>query len=175
MSQLFSPLTIRDITLNNRIVVSPMCQYSAHDGMADDWHLVNLGSRAVGGAGLIFTEATAVSAEGGISPSDLGIWKDEHIEGLRRIVKFVRAQGSEIGIQLAHAGRKGSTFEPWNGSGSVKKGGWPVVGPSAIAFQENYGIPAALTVEGIGRIVEDFRAAAHRSMLGGFKGGGRPL
>jgi 2,4-dienoyl-CoA reductase-like NADH-dependent reductase (Old Yellow Enzyme family) len=146
-----------------------MCQYSAHDGMADDWHLVNLGSRAVGGAGLVFTEATAVSAEGRISPSDLGIWKDEHIEGLRRIVKFVRAQGSEIGIQLAHAGRKGSTFEPWNGSGLVKKGGWPIVGPSAIAFQENYGIPVELTAEGIRHIVEDFRTAAHRAMLAGFK------
>lgn len=146
-----------------------MCQYSAHDGMADDWHLVNLGSRAVGGAGLVFTEATAVSAEGRISPSDLGIWKDEHIEGLRRIVKFVRAQGSEIGIQLAHAGRKGSTTEPWNGSGLVKKGGWPVVGPSAIAFRENYGIPVELTAEGIRHIVEEFRMAAHRAMLAGFK------
>ncbi len=146
-----------------------MCQYSAYDGMADDWHLVNLGSRAVGGAGLVFTEATAVSAEGRISPSDLGIWKDEHIEGLRRIVKFVRAQGSEIGIQLAHAGRKGSTFEPWNGSGLVKKGGWPIVGPSAIAFQENYGMPVELTVEGIHHIVEEFRTAAHRAMLAGFK------
>jgi len=113
MSQLFTPLTIRDITFNNRIVVSPMCQYSSHDGMAGEWHLVHLGSRAIGGAGLIFTEATAVSPEGRISPSDLGIWKDEHIEGLRRIVKFVRAQGSEIGIQLAHAGRKASVREPW--------------------------------------------------------------
>src|ERR1700722_17514410 len=157
MSKLFSSLQIRDIIFGNRIVVSPMCQYSAHDGMAGEWHLVHLGSRAVGGAGLIITEATAVSPEGRISPSDLGIWKDEHIEGLRRIVKFVRAQGSEIGIQLAHAGRKGSTFEPWNGSGLVKKGGWPIVGPSAIAFQENYGIPVELTAEGIRHIVEDFR------------------
>src|ERR1700719_3971817 len=132
MSYLFTPLAIRDITLGNRIVVSPMCQYSANDGMAGDWHLVNLGSRAVGGAGLIFTEATAVSAEGRISPSDLGIWKDEHIEGLRRIVKFVRAQGSEIGIQLAHAGRKGSTLEPWVGGKLVSRGGWQPVAPSAI-------------------------------------------
>jgi 2,4-dienoyl-CoA reductase-like NADH-dependent reductase (Old Yellow Enzyme family) len=169
MSQLFTPLTIRDVTLNNRIVVSPMCQYSANDGMAGDWHLVNLGSRAVGGAGLIFTEATAVSAEGRISPSDLGIWKDEHIEGLRRIVKFVRAQGSEIGIQLAHAGRKGSTLEPWNGSGLVKTGGWPIVAPSAIPFQENYGMPVELTKEGIRKVVEDFRVAARRAMLAGFK------
>ncbi|HXB07986.1 MAG TPA: hypothetical protein VNW04_12735, partial [Puia sp.] len=116
MSQLFSPLTIRDIILGNRIGVSPMCQYSSHDGMAGDWHLVHLGSRAVGGAGLVFTEATAVSPEGRISPNDLGIWKDEQIDGLRRIVKFVRAQGSEIGIQLAHAGRKASVREPWNGN-----------------------------------------------------------
>src|ERR1700727_865742 len=124
MSQLFTPLTIRDISLSNRIVVSPMCQYSAHDGMSDDWHLVHLGTRAVGGAGLIFTEATAVAAEGRISPADLGIWKDEHIEGLRRIVKFVRAEGSEIGIQLAHAGRKASVREPWNGGQLVSAGGW---------------------------------------------------
>jgi 2,4-dienoyl-CoA reductase-like NADH-dependent reductase (Old Yellow Enzyme family) len=169
MSQLFTPLTIRDITFNNRIVVSPMCQYSSHDGMAGEWHLVHLGSRAIGGAGLIFTEATAVSPEGRISPSDLGIWKDEHIEGLRRIVKFVRAQGSEIGIQLAHAGRKGSTAEPWNGGKLVPTGGWQPVGPSAIAFGEGYGIPAALDAEGIHKVVEDFKAAARRAMLAGFK------
>jgi 2,4-dienoyl-CoA reductase-like NADH-dependent reductase (Old Yellow Enzyme family) len=169
MSQLFTPLTIRDITFNNRIVVSPMCQYSSHDGMAGEWHLVHLGSRAIGGAGLIFTEATAVSPEGRISPSDLGIWKDEHIEALRRIVKFVRAQGSEIGIQLAHAGRKGSTAEPWNGGKLVSAGGWQPVGPSAIAFGEGYGIPAALDAEGIHKVVEDFKAAARRAMLAGFK------
>src|SRR6201996_9098852 len=132
MSKLFTPLQIRDIIFGNRIVMSPMCQYSSQDGFSNDWHLVHLGSRAVGGAGLIFTEATAVSPEGRISPSDLGIWKDEHIEGLRRIVKFVRAQGAEIGIQLAHAGRKGSTREPWNGGGKVAEeaGGWKVVAPS---------------------------------------------
>lgn len=171
MSQLFSPLTIRDIILGNRIVVSPMCQYSSHDGMAGDWHLVHLGSRAVGGAGLVFTEAAAVSPEGRISPFDLGIWKDEHIEGLRRIVKFVRAQGSEIGIQLAHAGRKASVTEPWNGNRLLKEGegGWTVVAPSAIAFSESYALPAALTVEGIRKIVENFKAAARRAMLAGFK------
>jgi 2,4-dienoyl-CoA reductase-like NADH-dependent reductase (Old Yellow Enzyme family) len=169
MSQLFTPLTIRDITFNNRIVVSPMCQYSSQDGMAGEWHLVHLGSRAIGGAGLIITEATAVSPEGRISPSDLGIWKDEHIEGLRRIVKFVRAQGSEIGVQLAHAGRKGSTAEPWNGGKLVSAGGWQPVGPSAIAFGEGYGIPAALDAEGIRKVVEDFKAAARRAMLAGFK------
>src|ERR1700744_1598745 len=144
MSKLFTPLQIRDIVFGNRIVVSPMCQYSAHDGVADDWHLVHLGSRAVGGAGLIFTEAAAVSPEGRISPHDLGIWKDEHIEGLRRIVKFVRAQGSEIGIQLAHAGRKASVSEPWNGGKLVSADGWQPVGPSAIAFGEGYGTPEAL-------------------------------
>src|SRR5580704_9206609 len=158
MSQLFTPLWIRDISFNNRIVVSPMCQYSSRDGMADDWHLVHLGSRAVGGAGLIFTEAAAVSPEGRISPSDLGIWKDEHIEGLRRIVKFVRGQGSEIGIQLAHAGRKASVREPWNGNKLVKEeeGGWQMVAPSAIPFNEHYGMPVALTAKGIRQVIEDF-------------------
>jgi 2,4-dienoyl-CoA reductase-like NADH-dependent reductase (Old Yellow Enzyme family) len=171
MSQLFTPLTIRDIILGNRIVVSPMCQYTAIDGMSNDWHLVHLGSRAVGGAGLVFTEATAVSPEGRISPHDLGIWKDEQIEGLRRIVKFVRAQGSEIGVQLAHAGRKGSTRVPWSGSGLVAadKGGWNVVAPSALAFDKGYPQPLELTKEGIGKVVADFKAAARRAMLAGFK------
>jgi 2,4-dienoyl-CoA reductase-like NADH-dependent reductase (Old Yellow Enzyme family) len=169
MSQLFTPLLIRDIAFSNRIVVSPMCQYSSRDGMTDDWHLVHLGSRAVGGAGLIFTEATAVSPEGRISPADLGIWKDEHIDGLRKIVKFVRGQGSEIGIQLAHAGRKGSTAEPWNGGKLVKQGAWQPVAPSAIAFDEGYAEPAELTTEGIAKVIEDFRSAARRAMKAGFK------
>lgn len=171
MSYLFTPLGLRDIYLKNRIVVSPMCQYSAVDGFSNDWHLVHLGSRAVGGAGLIFTEATAVSPEGRISPQDLGIWKDEHIAGLRKIVQFVRGQGSEIGIQLAHAGRKGSTPAPWNGHAVIpqNEGGWPVVAPSAVPFNEHYGMPVALTTEGIRQVVADFRAAAHRSMLAGFK------
>jgi 2,4-dienoyl-CoA reductase-like NADH-dependent reductase (Old Yellow Enzyme family) len=169
MSQLFTPLLIRDISFNNRIVVSPMCQYSSRDGMADDWHLVHLGSRAVGGAGLVFTEATAVLPEGRISPVDLGIWKDEHIDGLRRIVKFVRSQGSEIGIQLAHAGRKGSVAEPWNGGKLVKQGAWTPVAPSAIAFDEDYAVPAELTPEGIAEVIEAFKAAARRAMKAGFK------
>ena len=169
MSQLFTPLTIRDISVSNRIVVSPMCQYSAHDGMSDDWHLVHLGTRAVGGAGLIFTEATAVTAEGRISPGDLGIWKDEHIEGLRRIVKFVRAQGSEIGIQLAHAGRKGSVHEPWNGGKLLSRGGWQTVAPSAIPFDEGYAMPEELSPAGIRQVIGDFSAAARRAMLAGFK------
>jgi len=148
-----------------------MCQYSAHDGMAGDWHLVHLGSRAVGGAGLVFTEATAVSPEGRISPQDLGIWKDEHIDGLRRIVKFVRAQGSEIGMQLAHAGRKASVREPWNGNKLVPEhaGGWTVVAPSPMPFNEGYAQPVELTAEGIRKVVGDFKAAARRAMLAGFK------
>jgi 2,4-dienoyl-CoA reductase-like NADH-dependent reductase (Old Yellow Enzyme family) len=169
MSQLFTPLRIRDISFNNRIVVSPMCQYSSHDGMSEDWHLVHLGSRAVGGAGLIFTEATAVSPEGRISPFDLGIWKDEHIDGLRKIVKFVRGQGSEIGIQLAHAGRKASVAEPWNGGKLVKQGAWQPVAPSPIIFSEGYAEPAELTPEGIGKVIGDFGAAARRAMKAGFK------
>jgi 2,4-dienoyl-CoA reductase-like NADH-dependent reductase (Old Yellow Enzyme family) len=169
MSQLFTPLSIRDISFSNRIVVSPMCQYSSIDGMADDWHLVQLGSRAVGGAGLIFTEATAVSPEGRISPADLGIWKDEHLPGLRKIVKFVRGQGSEIGIQLAHSGRKGSTAEPWNGGKVVKRNAWQPVAPSAITFDEGYAEPAELTADGIGKVIADFKAAARRAMLAGFK------
>ncbi|HET6256922.1 MAG TPA: NADPH dehydrogenase NamA [Puia sp.] len=169
MSQLFNSLLIRDISFNNRIVVSPMCQYSSRDGMADDWHLVHLGSRAVGGAGLVFTEATAVSPEGRISPADLGIWKDEHIDGLRRIVKFVRSQGSEIGIQLAHAGRKASVAEPWNGGKLVRQGAWKPVAPSAIAFDEGYAEPAELTSEGIAQVVDEFKAAARRAMKAGFK------
>ena len=157
--------------LGNRIVVSPMCQYSARDGMAGDWHLVHLGSRAVGGAGLILTEATAVSPEGRISPFDLGIWKDDHIAGLQKIVKFVRSQGSEIGIQLAHAGRKASMSEPWNGSKLIpeKEGGWQMVAPSPIPFNEYYGEPVELTPAGIGQVVADFRAAARRAMLAGFR------
>src|SRR5580692_10637606 len=171
MSQLFTPLEIRDIVLGNRIVVSPMCQYSSHDGMAGDWHLVHLGSRAVGGAGLVFTEATAVSPEGRISPHDLGLWKDEHIDGLRRIVKFVRAQGSEIGIQLAHAGRKASVKEPWNGGKLIREqaGGWRPLAPSAVAYSESYAMPVELTIEGIQRIKDEFRGAARRAMLAGFK------
>ena len=171
MSKLFTPLQIRDIVFGNRIVVSPMCQYSAHDGFADDWHLVHLGSRAVGGAGLIFTEATAVSPEGRISPSDLGIWKDEHIAELRRIVKFVRSQGSEIGIQLAHAGRKASTREPWKGGGMVAEdaGGWKVFGPGTDAYNERYPVPVEMSLQDIRKVVDDFKAAARRAMLAGFK------
>ena len=139
MPHLFDPLPIRGVTFSNRVFVSPMCEYSSIDGFANDWHFVHLGSRAVGGAGLVFTEATAVTPEGRISPEDLGIWKDDHIEMLARIVRFVHEQGSVAGMQLAHAGRKASTYRPWSGEGAVPvdEGGWTnVVAPSAVAFAE---------------------------------------
>src|SRR5271154_4231009 len=151
MAQLFDPLTIRSITIPNRIVVSPMCEYSSEDGFANDWHLVHLCSRAAGGAGLIFTEATAVTPEGRISPEDLGIWKDAHIEFLSRIVRFLKSQGTVPGMQLAHAGRKGSTYRPWAGYGAIalKDGGWVPVAPSDVAYSDDYPRPAALSIEGI--------------------------
>ena len=171
MPKLFEPLALRGITLKNRIVVSPMCQYSAVDGFANDWHLVHLGSRAVGGAALIIQEATAVSPEGRISPEDLGIWKDEHLPMLQRITAFITAQGSVPGIQLAHAGRKASTFSPWTGAGAVaeSEGGWPVVGPSAVPFADSYSQPEALDAAGIAKVIADFRAAALRALTAGFQ------
>jgi 2,4-dienoyl-CoA reductase-like NADH-dependent reductase (Old Yellow Enzyme family) len=171
MSALFSPLTIKSITLKNRIVVSPMCEYSSADGFANDWHLVHLGSRAVGGAGLIITEATAVSPEGRISPEDLGIWKNAHINKLREIVSFIHAHGAVAGIQLAHAGRKASCLSPWNGGKQIAKdaGGWQTVAPSAIPFYETDMVPDALTVEGIQKVIEDFKAAAQRALKADFK------
>src|SRR5690348_7899205 len=166
MSQLFSPLTIRDIILGNRIVVSPMCQYSAHDGKAGDWHLVHLGGRAVGGAGLVFTEATAVTPEGRISPEDLGLWKDAHVEYLSRIVRFLKSQGTMPGMQLAHAGRKGSTQRPWEGSSKIplEDGGWVPIAPSAVAFSETYPMPRAMTKEEIRSVVDAFAQAARRAL-----------
>ena len=172
MPNLFDPLTIRELTLPNRIVVSPMCQYSSVDGFANDWHLVHLGSRAVGGAGLILTEAAAVVPEGRISPQDLGIWNDGHIEFLARITRFIHAQGSVAGAQIAHAGRKASTYRPWDGNGAVpdESGGWKnVVAPSAIPFADNYPAPQALTVEGIQAVVRAFVQAAHRARQAGFR------
>ena len=136
---LLSPLTIRGVTLRNRIVMSPMCQYSADDGLANDWHLVHLGSRAAGGAGLVVVEATAVTAEGRITPRDMGIWGEQHVEPLARIARFVHSQGAIAGIQLAHAGRKASCEPPWLGGARIKTreaGGWPVVGPSSIPFND---------------------------------------
>lgn len=171
-SKLFSPLKLRELTLPNRIVVSPMCQYSAQDGFVNDWHLVHLGSRAVGGAGLVIVEAAGVLAEGRITPEDVGIWKDEHIEALRRITRFIEAQGSFAGIQLAHAGRKASAYRPWAGkSGSVPlaEGGWETVGPSTLAFDASFKAPTELSVAGIAERVQAFVAAAQRAYKAGFK------
>jgi 2,4-dienoyl-CoA reductase-like NADH-dependent reductase (Old Yellow Enzyme family) len=169
---LFSPLTLRGITLANRIVVSPMCEYSSADGFANDWHLVHLGSRAVGGAALVFTEAAAVVPEGRISPRDLGIWKDEHIQPLARLTSFIREHGSVPGMQLAHAGRKASTAVPWEGGEpiGVAQGGWsPILAPSAIPFAEGYQTPAALDTAGIRRVVTAFADAARRALEAGFQ------
>ncbi|HEV3218684.1 MAG TPA: NADH:flavin oxidoreductase/NADH oxidase [Candidatus Acidoferrales bacterium] len=166
----FDELKIREVTLRNRIVVSPMCQYSSTDGFASDWHLVHLGSRAVGGAALVFTEATAVAPEGRISPQDLGIWKDEHIEMLARITRFIRSQGALTGVQLAHAGRKASTYRPWEKPGTIPEsaGGWKSVAPSAVPF-EGYATPAALDENGIQEVVKAFAAAARRACQAGFQ------
>jgi len=172
MAHLFDPLTIRGLTFPNRVFVSPMCEYSGTDGFASDWHLVHLGSRAVGGAGLVLTEATAVLPEGRISPQDLGIWSDDHISPLSRIVRFIHEQGSVAGMQLAHAGRKGSTYRPWDGNGAISEnaGGWrKVVAPSAVPFAESYPMPQELSSEGIQEIVAGFAKAAQRAREAGFK------
>ena len=167
---LFDPLTLREVTLRNRIVVSPMCQYSSEDGFANDWHLVHHGALARGGAALVFTEAIAVTPEARISPQDLGIWKDEHLDLLARIVRFVRSQGAVSGVQLAHAGRKGSTFRPWDGQGKVEpgQGGWPVEAPSAVAFAPDYPQPSALDEAGIKGVLAAFAAAAERALRADF-------
>jgi len=172
MAHLFDPISIRDLTFANRVFVSPMCEYSSTDGYANDWHFVHLGSRAVGGAGLVLTEATAVLPEGRISPQDLGIWSEDHIEPLARIVRFIHEQGSVAGMQLAHAGRKASTYRPWEGHGTVPEqaGGWTkVVAPSAVAFADSYPLPAALTREGIQEVVGAFANAARRACTAGFR------
>ncbi len=168
---LFSPLRLRGLTLRNRIMVSPMCQYSAEEGLATDWHLVHLGSRAVGGAALVMAEATAVEPRGRISPHDLGLWDDRHIAPLARITAFIRSQGAVPGIQLAHAGRKASTRRPWEGGGplSPAEGGWEVVGPSPIPFAPGYPTPRPLDREGLQGIVRAFQAAAQRAREAGFQ------
>lgn len=168
---LFSSLSIRSIHFKNRIVVSPMCQFSSVNGFANDWHFVHLASRAVGGAALIFTEAAAVTAEGRISPQDLGFWSDEHIEPLARIVKFIESQNSVAGIQLAHAGRKASTKRPWEGTGKVTidQGGWQPVAPSPIAFSEEYLTPTELSINEIHQIIIAFTQATQRALVAGFK------
>jgi 2,4-dienoyl-CoA reductase-like NADH-dependent reductase (Old Yellow Enzyme family) len=169
---LLTPLTIRGVTLRNRIVMSPMCQYSATEGFANDWHLVHLGSRAAGGVALVFVEATAVTRDGRISPGDMGIWSDEHIEPLARIARFVTSQGAVAGIQLAHAGRKASCDLPWRGGASLKtpeEGGWPVIGPSAIPFDEGDPVPCELDHVGIDEVIAAFEAAARRALNAGFQ------
>jgi 2,4-dienoyl-CoA reductase-like NADH-dependent reductase (Old Yellow Enzyme family) len=167
---LFEPLAIGDIVLRNRIAISPMCEYSAIDGVPDDWHLVHLGSRAVGGAGLVFTEATAVSAQGRNSPADTGIWNDAQLQAWSRIAAFIAAQGAMPGIQLAHAGRKASTDAPWRGGKPLAGAdAWTAVAPSAIAFDAGYPPPLALDAAGIDRVVADFRAATLRSIAAGFR------
>jgi 2,4-dienoyl-CoA reductase-like NADH-dependent reductase (Old Yellow Enzyme family) len=167
---LFSPLTIKSITLRNRIGVSPMCQYSSEDGVATDWHFVHLGSRAVGGAGLVIAEATAVSAEGRITPGDAGIWAEKHIEPIARINRFVKSQGAVPGIQIAHAGRKASAALPWKGGASLAndKGGWETIAPSALAFGgELTKVPRELSAPEIARVQKDFVAAAKRALVAG--------
>jgi 2,4-dienoyl-CoA reductase-like NADH-dependent reductase (Old Yellow Enzyme family) len=170
-SQLFSSLQIKSITLKNRIVISPMCQYSAQDGFANDWHLVHLGSRASGGAGLIIQEATSVSPEGRISPEDLGLWKEEHIEKLKTINHFIESQNAIPGIQLAHAGRKASVSSPWNGNQELEKsqGGWDIVAPSAVGYHSNGKIPISLDQAGIDKVISDFKTATKRAVQAGFK------
>jgi len=171
MSSLFQPLRIREVTLRNRIGVSPMCQYSSTDGFASDWHLVHLGSRAVGGAALVMTEATAVSARGRISPQDLGIWDDAHVEILSRIVHSIHSHGAVAGIQLAHAGRKAATARPWEGGKPLDDahGGWSPIGPSALAFHTGYRVPEAASLADIAELRAAFRAAALRSLRAGFR------
>ncbi|MCC6185705.1 MAG: NADPH dehydrogenase NamA [Chitinophagaceae bacterium] len=171
MSKLFSSFKIKEVTLANRIVVSPMCQYSCIDGFANNWHLVHLGTRAVGGAGLIIQEATAVLPEGRISYADMGIWKDEHIEKLSEINKFIHENGAVAGIQLAHAGRKASAETAWNGGRQIQDGehSWPTVAPSAIPFHEKDKMPIELSKTDILTIIAAFKDAARRSLLAGFK------
>jgi len=169
---LFRPISISGVTFRNRLWVAPMCQYSVleQDGVPSTWHLVNLGAQARGGFGLVISEATAVTAAGRISPQDTGIWTDEQRDAWRPIVDFIHSQGAAAGIQLAHAGRKGSTFRPWStvrGSVPLDEGGWPTVAPSAIAF-DGYASPDALSLDGIARVVADFTAAARRSVDAGF-------
>lgn len=171
MALLFEPIRIREINLKNRIVVSPMCQYSSVDGFANEWHLVHLGTRAVGGAALVFTEATAVSPEGRITPDDLGIWKDEHIDFLKRITRFIKENGAVPGIQLAHAGRKASHVSPWKGRHPIKEneGGWQTLAPSAIAFKEGEPLPKEMTIQEIHQLVKDFGSASKRAVEAGFQ------
>ncbi|GLQ96287.1 NADH:flavin oxidoreductase/NADH oxidase [Dyella mobilis] len=168
--KLFETYPQRSLTLRNRIVVSPMCQYSATDGVPSHWHFVHLGSRAVGGAGAVIAEATAVSPEGRISAQDTGIWNDEQVEAWRPITAFIAERGAVPGVQLAHAGRKASVWRPWEGGGSLPadKGAWVTVAPSALPFDKDWHVPQALDAAGIGKVIADFRAAAVRARQAGF-------
>jgi len=171
MSKLFSPVKIRSIEIKNRIAVSPMCQYSSINGVPTDWHFVHLGSRAVGGAGLIFTEATAVSPEGRISPDDAGIWNDQQLNAYKKITAFIKGQKSVPGIQLAHAGRKASTYSPWKGTGEVKieNGGWQTLAPSSIPFADNFPNPKEMDEADIKLVIDQFFESAKRSIEAGFE------
>ena len=171
MSHLFDPITLRSVTLRNRIGVSPMCQYSSQDGYANAWHMAHLGARAVGGAGLIISEAAAVQAEGRITPWDLGIYRDEHVDALRSITKFLSEQGAVPGIQLAHAGRKANTARPWDGGQPLPNPGnsWYIMGPSAVPFKPGHPVPHALTLEEIEDVVHAFAQATQRAVAAGFR------
>jgi 2,4-dienoyl-CoA reductase-like NADH-dependent reductase (Old Yellow Enzyme family) len=168
MPRLFEPLALRGLSLRNRIAVSPMCQYSSEEGFATDWHLVHLGSRATGGAGLVIAEASAISPEGRISPDDLGIWKDAHIAMLSRITAFIKSQGAAPGIQLAHAGRKASTHASGGSLGADARA-WQAVAPSALPFSPDWHVPTALDEAGIAKVIADFAAAAKRALTAGFE------
>src|SRR5438876_4199249 len=170
MPHLFEPLTLRGVSFSNRIFVSPMCQYSSVDGFANEWHTVHLASRAVGGAALVFTEASAVSAEGRISPQDLGIYDDAHVDGLTGIVRMIHSQRCLAGVQVAHAGRKASTTPPWQGSIAIaaEDGGWQPIGPTADRFSATYPVPRAASADDIGRLMATFGAAAARALHAGF-------
>ncbi|MBP1751637.1 MAG: namA [Geobacteraceae bacterium] len=171
MRLLFSPLTLRTVTFRNRIFVSPMCQYSSRDGLPTDWHLVHLGSRAVGGAGLVMVEATAVSPTGRISPDDSGIWSDVHTDAFKPVASFIRDHGAVPGIQLAHAGRKASTDSPWRGAGPIspEQGGWQPLAPSAIPYDSGYSVPRELAAAELDKIEEQFTSATHRAYEAGFQ------
>lgn len=171
MSRLFEPLSIKDVTLRNRVAVSPMCQYSSVDGFPNDWHLVHLGARAVGGAGLVVVEATAVSPEGRISPADSGIYTDQHIEPFAKITRFLKDHGAVAGLQIAHAGRKASVRKPWEGNDSLpnEEGGWDIIAPSAIAFGDDIPkVPKEMSTDDIARVQADFVTAAERALAAGF-------
>jgi 2,4-dienoyl-CoA reductase-like NADH-dependent reductase (Old Yellow Enzyme family) len=174
-SQLMTPFTVRDLTLKNRIVVSPMCQYSAIDGVANDWHLVHLGRFAMGGAALVFVEATGVEARGRISPGDMGLWNDEQARALARIADFLKANGAAAGIQLAHAGRKGSTRRPWDGGAELNaedaakgEAAWETLGPSASPFADNYPTPKVMSTADMAEVIVAFREATRRAYDAGF-------